>query len=221
MKMSIYTGRTELPPIESDVSVRLLEGVIVTGVVTGHGQKDGKPTFDFEYDHRTPEGQILKASKWAWPEQVQRNLTKTVTIDLDALVTLVSCAQAHVEDIETGIEEGLYVQAENTDLPTKIAAVNAASKLMQTQQVPAVEVKDSEPLECPPGGYFIMYGYEKSADHRDTLTAARKRGQELCDEDLLPNSWSIHDAESNFVEDITRSDRKSLEDLIKAFGSNH
>lgn len=76
LKLSNYTGRTELPPIESDVSVRLLEGVIVTGVVTGHGQKDGKPTFDFEYDHRTPEGQILKASKWAWPEQVQRNQSK-------------------------------------------------------------------------------------------------------------------------------------------------
>ena len=75
--MSNYTGRTELPPLESKVSVRLIDGVIVAGVVTGHGQKDGKPTFDFEYDHRTPEGQILKASKWAWPEQVQRNLSDT------------------------------------------------------------------------------------------------------------------------------------------------
>ena len=62
---------TGLPPIDSNVTVRLIEGMIVTGVVTGHGKKDGKPTFDFEYDHRTPEGQTLKASKWAWPEQAQ------------------------------------------------------------------------------------------------------------------------------------------------------
>ena len=65
---------TGLPPIDSNVTVRLIEDMIVTGVVTGHGKKDGKPTFDFEYDHRTPEGQTLKASKWGWPEQVQRNL---------------------------------------------------------------------------------------------------------------------------------------------------
>lgn len=44
--MMNYTEHTELPPIESNVSVRLLEGVIVTGAVTGHGHKDGKPTFD-------------------------------------------------------------------------------------------------------------------------------------------------------------------------------
>ena len=72
--MKVSNPITGLPPIDSNVTVRLIEGMIVTGVVTGHGKKDGKPTFDFEYDHRTPEGQTLKASKWGWPEQVQRNL---------------------------------------------------------------------------------------------------------------------------------------------------
>lgn len=79
--MSNCTVHAELPPIDSNVTVRLLEGAIVTGVVTGHGQKDGKPAFDFEYDHRTPEGQILKASKWAWTEQVQRSLLKSMESD--------------------------------------------------------------------------------------------------------------------------------------------
>jgi hypothetical protein len=76
------------------------------------------------------------------------------------------------------------------------------------------------PAESPPGGYFIMYGYEKTADHRSTLTEARACGQKLCDEDPLPSTWSIHDAEGDFVEDITRSDGKTLEQLIKDFRPN-
>lgn len=31
-----------------------------------------------------------------------------------------------------------------------------------------------------------MYGYEKTADHRSTLTEARACGQKLCDEDPSP-----------------------------------
>lgn len=153
--------------------------------------------------------------------------SKAVVVDRSILATLVSSAQAHVEDIETGIEDALYVEAENADLPSKKAAVESAALLLQshpqsqgadaTQQIQKVESGPSAPPECPPGGYLIMYGYEKSADHRDTLTEARKRGQELCDEDPLTSSWSIHDAAGEFVEDIKRSDGKCLEDLIKAF----
>ena len=86
-----------------------------------------------------------------------------------------------------------------------------------TQETTAAMPRPGAPPECPHGGYFITYGYEKSADHRDTLTEARKRGQVLCDEDPLPSSWSIHDAMGEFVEDIKRSNGKSLEDLTKAF----
>lgn len=71
--------------------------------------------------------------------------------------------------------------------------------------------------EAPPGGYFVMYGYESSADHCATFTEARARGQVLCDEDPLPGPWSIHDAEGNFVEDIKRSDGRSLSDQIRDF----
>ena len=109
--MSNYTGRTELPPIESDVSVRLLEGVIVTGVVTGHGQKDGKPTFDFEYDHRTPEGQILKASKWAWPEQVQRNLPKFQIVVTE---TYTNTYEVEAEDEDQAINAAATMSVERS-----------------------------------------------------------------------------------------------------------
>lgn len=153
--------------------------------------------------------------------------SKPVAVDQGVLATLVSCAQAHVEDVETGIEDALYVEAENADLPSKKAAVETASLLLQshaqlqggdtTQETTAAMPRPGAPPECPHGGYFITYGYEKSADHRDTLTEARKRGQVLCDEDPLPSSWSIHDAMGEFVEDIKRSNGKSLEDLTKAF----
>lgn len=100
--MSNYTGRTELPPIESNVSVRLHDGVIVTGVVTGHGQKDGKPTFDFEYDHQKSDGQILKASKWAWPYQVQRNLSNN--IEQSDAKHLISATTAELSLIRSAVD---------------------------------------------------------------------------------------------------------------------
>lgn len=65
-----------------------------------------------------------------------------------------------------------------------------------------------------------MYDYEKTADHRSTLTEARAFGQKLCDEEPLPSTWSIHDAHGDFVEDITRSDGRTLEQLIKDFRPN-
>lgn len=80
-EVSKYAEDAGLPAIASNVRVRLLDGLVVAGVVTGHGQKDGMPTFDFEYDHRTPEGQILKATNWAWTEQVQRSLLKSMEGD--------------------------------------------------------------------------------------------------------------------------------------------
>ena len=95
--MKVSNPITGLPPIDSNVTVRLIEGMIVTGVVTGHGKKDGKPTFDFEYDHRTPEGRILKASKWAWPEQVQRNLPKFQIVVTETYTNTYE-VEAEVED---------------------------------------------------------------------------------------------------------------------------
>lgn len=70
-KVSKCLEHSSLPAIQSNVTVRLLEGVVVSGVVTGHGWKDGKPTFDFDYKHQLRDGQVTRATKWAWPEQVQ------------------------------------------------------------------------------------------------------------------------------------------------------
>ena len=174
-----------------------------------------------------PEYVQAKALLQGWPDH-DAQAANAIAVDPAMLATLTSCAQAHIEDIETGIEEGLYVEAENTDLQSKKDAVEAVSLLLQphaqllrgepTQELTQDASGPGAPMECPPGGYFIMYGYEKTADHCGTLSEARKRGQELCDEDPLPGTWSIHDANGDFVEDIKRSDGKTLEDQIKVFG---
>lgn len=65
-----------------------------------------------------------------------------ITIDVSLLATLVDCAASHVEDIETGIEEGLYSKAENADLGTKQAAVEVAQALLRTPSLsPSVASK--------------------------------------------------------------------------------
>ncbi len=42
---------------------------------------------------------------------------------LESLSTILDCAQSHVDDIETGIEEGIYDKAENQDLGDKEKAL--------------------------------------------------------------------------------------------------
>lgn len=58
-----------LPPVGTDVKVKV-DGRLISGVVTGHGTKDRKPTFDFQYTHVSASGDRTRASKWAWPEQI-------------------------------------------------------------------------------------------------------------------------------------------------------
>ena len=132
----------------------------------------------------------------------------TISINRQTLAILIACAASHIEDVETGIDEGLYEKSENTDLADKKEALAAAQALI-------------EPPECPPGGYDIMINFEQTADHCDTLSQARQRGQELCDAEPLPTTWSIFDAGGQFVEEIKRSDGKSLEAQIKDFSKNH
>jgi hypothetical protein len=53
------------------VGVRLFpDGKTLLGVVTGHDSKDGKPIFEYQYDHGMPDGSVVKADKWAWLEQL-------------------------------------------------------------------------------------------------------------------------------------------------------
>ncbi|CAN7651327.1 hypothetical protein LJR129_005085 [Acidovorax sp. LjRoot129] len=58
--------------------------------------------------------------------------TQLITIDQQALAILVACASTHVEDIETGLAEGLYEKAENQDLPEKQKAVQTAEALIRS-----------------------------------------------------------------------------------------
>ena len=131
----------------------------------------------------------------------------TISINRQTLATIIACAASHIEDVETGIDEGLYDESENADLAAKKEALAVAQAL-------------AEPPECPPGGYYIMINFEQTADHCDTLSQARERGKELCDAEPLPTTWSIFDADGQFVEEIKRSDGKSLEDQIKGFSEN-
>lgn len=108
-----------------------------------------------------------------------------------------------------------------------LSLIAAGGKSAHIVDADGVEVPDDEidaanqPPESPPGGYFIMMDYETSADHRKTLTEARQRGQELCDSEPVPCSWSIHDAAGVLVEDITRTDGRTLGQVMQAFNAQH
>lgn len=52
-------------------------------------------------------------------------------LTLDVLNTLVACAAAHVEDVDTGLAEGLYSKDDNEDLGAKRAALEAAQLFLQ------------------------------------------------------------------------------------------
>ena len=58
-----------LPPIGAIITV-MTDGKTLLGVVTGHDIKDGKPIFEYQYDHGMPDGSVVKADKWAWLEQL-------------------------------------------------------------------------------------------------------------------------------------------------------
>jgi hypothetical protein len=90
----------------------------------------------------------------------------------------------------------------------------ACDHLFQSKLMPLMPAKQH-------GEFFIMYGYEKTVDSRPTLVEARTRGQQLCDEDAHPTTWSIHDAQGEFLEDIKRTDGKTLDGLMRDFNSSH
>jgi hypothetical protein len=51
------------------------------------------------------------------------------TVSTEALRRVIAMATSHVEDIESGISEGLYVAAEN-DVVADRAAINAVEKAL-------------------------------------------------------------------------------------------
>lgn len=56
---------------------------------------------------------------------------KHVLISTTLLADLAQMARAHVEDIETGIQEGLYQEEDNQDLPRKQAGIDCVDSLLE------------------------------------------------------------------------------------------
>lgn len=75
--------------------------------------------------------------------------------------------------------------------------------------------------EAPEGGYYIMINHEQTADHCNTLTQARIRGLELCDQEPIPATWSIYDSGGQFVEAIERTDGMTLQEQVAQFNAQH
>lgn len=67
--------------------------------------------------------------------------------------------------------------------------------------------------------FYIMINHEQTADTADSIEKAREKGQTLCDAELLPSTWSIYDADENWVEDIQRSDGRDLSQQMKDFNT--
>lgn len=180
MNMSNSTGCTELPLIKSNVSVRLLESAIVTGVVTGHGQKDGKPTFDFEYDHRTSEGYIHKVSKWAWPEQVQRNRSNCT----DPNEFLLSEYRKYAEHIAEGNPMAFDDWLAGSDLPEIVKARELANvqegNLTSSREIiskgcsQTVTDAEIEELRAAKVSWYAYCQKRLNANHADALSALMK-----------------------------------------------
>lgn len=63
--------------------------------------------------------------------------------------------------------------------------------------------------------FYIMINNEQTADTAETIELARTKGQTLCDAEVLPSTWSIYDANENWVEDIKPSDGRNLSQQIK------
>lgn len=64
--------------------------------------------------------------------------------------------------------------------------------------------------------FYVMIEHEQTAGSAETLDEARIVGQKLCDEEPVPGGFSIYD-EDRFVEDIERSDGRTLSDQVRDF----
>ncbi len=58
------------PQVGDTVKVSMAGPGLVTGTVTGYGEKDGKRHICFEHDFITSSGETVKSDRWAWPEQI-------------------------------------------------------------------------------------------------------------------------------------------------------
>lgn len=89
----------------------------------------------------------------------------------------------------------------------------------ETDSTPAA--KDGEAEQAFEWPFFVVIDHEQSVSDHPTLHEARLAGQAACDAEVLPCSFSIHDARGNHVEDIVRSDGASIGDQVKTFNASH
>lgn len=61
--------------------------------------------------------------------------TRNIVVDLEMFKLLVGSAHSHVEDLEGGLEEGLYSKADNPDAADKRHALDAAEQALQMLDV--------------------------------------------------------------------------------------
>jgi len=74
---------------------------------------------------------------------------------------------------------------------------------------------------APVGPFYVMVDYEQSAAECPTLEAARIEGRKLADAEPIPCTFSIQDANGQHIEDITRTDGRTLPELMAAFDAEH
>jgi hypothetical protein len=58
--------------------------------------------------------------------------TSTVSVSTALLSSLASCARVHIEDVESGLTEGLYRREDNTDIGAKRVFLEEALKLLES-----------------------------------------------------------------------------------------
>ena len=73
----------------------------------------------------------------------------------------------------------------------------------------------------PAGPFYVVIDHEKTAAECATLEAARTEGRALADAEPIPCTFSIQDANGRHVEDIARTDGRTLPELMQAFDAAH
>ena len=63
--------------------------------------------------------------------------------------------------------------------------------------------------------FFIMINHEQTADDAKTLDEARRKAKDLCDNEPIPSVWSIYDEAGRHIEDVVRTDGRTLSDQVR------
>lgn len=141
-----------------------------------------------------------------------RNTTKSNLVvhglDLEKLATVIGCASSHVEDIETGIEDGSHFKSENENLPALQAAVDElklwhrrVSLEMQMDNETLTAIKLDELITKIVESLPAEGGYEKG--YRDALESiAHALAPVVSAPVLLDTLGTALDAYGNNVDDV-------------------